>query len=396
MGWETAFQQFVRDTSGPLNENWRVCEQSGRIRLTRQAGTRRKTMTLRFDWTKEGAKEALTELQQAARLVKQGLNFEQAFTAAQGTEQAKDLVSWLSLANEFERWKKQHSGVVAKSTWEDGYQKPIARAVELLDNNQSILSVEQVVAEVASGWVAGSRQRERIVGSLTQFFAWAVRQKRVHPCWSPTYDKKEIIGSHQAGRPKKSRKADPLPDRQLVQLLNSIRTKKDEEWMHNAIWLMAVYGLRPAELNHLGIKTDPMTGDVYAWCGYWKKSGSGQTMPRRLFELPPNGINKDWMGLLESHNACFRDVSRECDRVLVRRISLRPWWIAERERLSKQGLNLTAYSLRHSYSLRGHSLGIPPGKMAHAMGHTLAIHCKSYPYAEESSTLQAFQRAKLL
>jgi hypothetical protein len=54
---------------------------------------------------------------------------------------------------------------------------------------------------------------------------------------------------------------------------------------------------------------------------------------------------------------------------------------------------LTSYSFRHSYSVRGHRRGIDAGSMALSMGHGLQTHCAFYPWAQKSSTEQAFAAA---
>ena len=70
-------------------------------------------------------------------------------------------------------------------------------------------------------------------------------------------------------------------------------------------------------------------------------------------------------------------------------------WIqlkADMKRL--QGTNITCYSFRHYYSLRGHIAGIDSGSMAKSMGHSIEAHHRNYPYSSEASTTNAFKRAR--
>jgi integrase len=64
--------------------------------------------------------------------------------------------------------------------------------------------------------------------------------------------------------------------------------------------------------------------------------------------------------------------------------------------LSQEDKRLTAYSFRHSYSVRGTRRGIDSGSMATSMGHSIQTHCQHYPWAERSSTAEAFAKATAL
>jgi integrase len=69
-------------------------------------------------------------------------------------------------------------------------------------------------------------------------------------------------------------------------------------------------------------------------------------------------------------------------------------WRSLRAELVAEGKRLSCYSFRHSYSVRGHQLRIDAGSMALAMGHSLEVHCRSYPWATEAGAAAAFERAK--
>ena len=69
-------------------------------------------------------------------------------------------------------------------------------------------------------------------------------------------------------------------------------------------------------------------------------------------------------------------------------------WRSLKERLEARGERAVPYSFRHSYSLRGHQLGIDPGSVALSMGHSLEVHLRSYPWASISGAEAAFERAQ--
>jgi hypothetical protein len=61
--------------------------------------------------------------------------------------------------------------------------------------------------------------------------------------------------------------------------------------------------------------------------------------------------------------------------------------------LAARGERAVPYSFRHSYSLRGHQLGIDPGSVALSMGHSLEVHLRSYPWASVQGAAAAFAKA---
>ena len=71
----------------------------------------------------------------------------------------------------------------------------------------------------------------------------------------------------------------------------------------------------------------------------------------------------------------------------------KPCWISLKQRAAARGERAVIYSFRHSFSLRGHQRGVDPGSMAAAMGHTVAVHLRSYPWASEQTTAAAFARS---
>ena len=59
-----------------------------------------------------------------------------------------------------------------------------------------------------------------------------------------------------------------------------------------------------------------------------------------------------------------------------------------------QGSNITCYSFRHPYSLRGHRLNIDGGSMATAMEHNYKTYWQAYPFVSKSEVDAAFNLAK--
>ena len=80
-----------------------------------------------------------------------------------------------------------------------------------------------------------------------------------------------------------------------------------------------------------------------------------------------------------------------CSTYLQRKES---WKSLKKMMKETQGMNIVAYSFRHSYSLRAHVLGIDSGSVSMSMGHTLEAHHRAYPYASKASTTNAFKKAR--
>ena len=72
----------------------------------------------------------------------------------------------------------------------------------------------------------------------------------------------------------------------------------------------------------------------------------------------------------------------------------RSCWSSLKAKVESRNEQLGTYSLRHSYSVRGHRAGIDSGSMANAMGHSLDVHNSEYPYSTNETTQSAFDRAR--
>lgn len=62
--------------------------------------------------------------------------------------------------------------------------------------------------------------------------------------------------------------------------------------------------------------------------------------------------------------------------------------------MESRGENLRTYSFRHSYSVRGHFLGIDGESMALAMGHSIKMHENAYYWSNDEVRSRAFDRER--
>jgi len=111
--------------------------------------------------------------------------------------------------------------------------------------------------------------------------------------------------------------------------------------------------------------------------------------------------NTDWklLPLLEAKIIELPKLSAEGNGVaeqIRKYLERRSAWISLKAKVKARGEELGTYSFRHSFSVRGHKLGIDSGSMASAMGHSLEVHCREYPWATTATTQSAFDRARNL
>ena len=181
-------------------------------------------------------------------------------------------------------------------------------------------------------------------------------------------------------------------------LIEDLQTTEAGNRWANALKLIAEYGLRPVEIKYLHVRTDNKTNEQYLWCSYEKRSGGGITKPRRLEPLPIE--NTDWklLSLLKAGLLELPKLSAEGNGVaeqIRKYLERRKCWTSLKAKVKARNEELGTYSFRHSYSVRGHKLGIDSGSMASAMGHSLEVHCREYPWATTATTQAAFNEARL-
>jgi integrase len=301
----------------------------------------------------------------------------------------------------FKEWKTTADSAIKLGTWEHSYEPVISDAVALLTGKTPPLMAHPLMLACVKDWRSGSRMRKIRVRSLAQFLNYCVEQHHLPGAWEPPKNLKPLIGAEKPSE-RVNQGADAFSsDQDILDLLASIPDDDTGRRWLDATMLMAELGLRPVELLHLKVKTDDLSGEPHWWCMYQKKGGNGATKPRRIIPLPlksNDGEVQQWnliqrwktgdikLPPLESGNG-----AAECWKTYFSR---RPYWLSLKQRyLEIEVKRLTAYSFRHSFSLRGHRLRIDAGSMALVMGHSLQTHCAFYTWAQKDSVETAFADA---
>ena len=345
-------------------------------------------------------------------------------------------LDWAGAINDFKVFKTTTGRSIAEATWNKEYylskeeiEKKAANikgnmkartvfpvlnyALELLEKG-SVSTPEDLIDESVRRWTAGSRSRQQAVRNLSAFLSYCVKRKKFPIQWDTTFlVLKDHIGEVPKNQKNKSQKADPVDDSILIELIDHVEGI-DKRWAF-ALKLMAEMGLRPVELMHLQVRKHQ--GEKEWFCTYEKKAGNGSTNAGVLFPIKlinKKGIKQEWnlMDTFEKGEVELPDfegysygVADGLKNFLERRSATRKdgtkgalskqaeKWFELKERVQKEEKkNLTLYSFRHSYSLRGHQRGIDPESVALAMRHDLKTHTSFYPWAEIKKVKEVFKK----
>jgi integrase len=126
----------------------------------------------------------------------------------------------------------------------------------------------------------GGRTRQIQIQSTAALLRWGVAERRMGEDWEPPQDLAVFVGRSRAAKAITS----PL---EVEHILGMVRAIPDPRWRF-AFQLMAAYGLRPEELQHLQVRQGRL------WCMYEKIASRGKTRPRVLRPLPCDDWADGW------------------------------------------------------------------------------------------------------
>ncbi len=393
--WETAFRGSVRR----LGTGWNVAEFRGKVRLkVRPPGQAEQSVILPFRWDAHSTGDAYVRIRNVYKLVGEGHSLKGAAEIAEG-KAPKPVADWKGALERFEVQKLKHGRTIKPGTWEHSYKPVLGDAVDMLTSRRPPSNPADLLDPCIRPWESGGRMRQIRAQSLAQFLRYCVNREHFPALWLPPPDLRSHIGAKgaQAGP---GLKGDPLTDQQILNLLASLPVDDAGGRWVDALRLLAELGLRPVELGHLSVRTDPTTGDPYWWCSYRKRSGGGDTKPRRVYPLPledSEGNTQQWR-LLQRWQAQLIELpplasGNGAGDAISTYLNRQPGWRSLRAEKAATGERAVPYSFRHSYSLRGHLRGVGVGALAQSMGHSFEVHCRSYPWASQAGTAAAFERA---
>jgi len=395
--WHESLQADVR----ALAVGWSVKERKGKVFLrVRQSEQPEVSVSLPFEWIASSKGNAYTRVRNIYTLMaSEGYSLKQAALVADGkAPKLTEQQDWHGAVERFQQQKLSHGTAIKPATWEAKYAPVLADAVALLTGRKPPTTPAELIDRCIRGWEPGSRTRQERARNLAQFLRYCVVRERVPAIWQPPADLKDAIGRKPATA--SSQKSDAITDQQILNLIESLPDDYASRRWADALRLLAELGLRPVELLHLRVRTDPKTGEPYWWCSYEKRTGGGVTKPRRLWPLPlqgDDGTAVQW-SLMQRWQARLIELpplraGNGAADAIATYLNRREGWRSLRTQMESNGERLSCYSFRHSYSVRGHQRDVDNGSMALAMGHSIEVHCRSYPWASEAGAAAAFVRA---
>jgi integrase len=396
-GWHESLQADVK----ALATGWSVKERKGKVFLrVRQGDQPEVSVTLPFEWTPSNKGDAYTRVRNIYKLVQEGYSLKQAALVADGkAPKLTEQQDWAGAMERFKQQKLSHGTVIKPATWEAKYQPVLGDAVAMLIGRKPPATPADLIDRCIRSWDPGSRTRQERARNLAQFLRHCVAREGMPAIWQPPADLKDAIGRKPEDA--LSQKSDPITDQQIINLIASLPDDAAGQRWADLIRLMAELGLRPVELLHLSVETNPTSGEHYWHCSYKKRAGGGVTKPRRLYPLPlqaDDGEVQQW-NLLQRWKArlielpSLRGGNGAADAIATY-LNRREGWRSLKRQLEIKGQRLSCYSFRHGYSVRGHQRGIDNGSMALAMGHSIEVHCRSYPWSSDEGASAAFMRAQ--
>jgi hypothetical protein len=278
---------------------------------------------------------------------------------------------------------------ISDTTWKRGYVPYLDIALDLLTSSSPPVNAKALVSEVVKTWPDKPGERHKTVFALRKFLDFCVEDHHMPAAsWTLT----DRAAKALKGPASKRRSVACPSDVEILRLLNSLPdTAAGKRWW-NAIALMALYGLRPVEVNSVLVRTHPNTGEAALYCPRVKVNGKGSTDPRWLMPLPltdATGELAEWnlVGAMAINQFELPDLvgNKYGLRTFLDR---QPVWVELKTHYAESGEWLRGYSFRNAFSLRGHRAGRRPEPMSAAMGHSLQTHIASYEWCKAEDVLE--------
>jgi integrase len=302
---------------------------------------------------------------------------------------------WAAIALSLRDALQNGRNEILEQTWRNNYAPYIEEALCQLAGPKPPVDGHELLRRTLSRWSGKPPSRAACCIALRNLTDHAVARHHQPSCWRISAASiKEL-----RGRPAPKRIKATLEDQELLDLIEAIEAR-NPEWA-NVVRLLTLYGLRPVELQHLAAKVDE-SATLRLWCSYRKTCGAQLTEPRWLMACPLKdrlGHLVEWnlagalsAGLLELPRGVGGGVATLNGHYIEKFLARQPEWRELKDRCEARGEWLRPYAFRDSYSLRCHRFGIEVGAVAMAMGHSLAVHSKSYRWASQATTAAAFSR----
>ena len=271
--------------------------------------------------------------------------------AAVGTPPSEDVLERFE-ASFFSDPRRRRNPAGSRSTWLGAYLPYFRRLLAAGASRPQGLNAE-LFLEVLDSYPPGSRSRQQ---GGTALAALARELGITLPAdWA---ERAGGYGLHQA-------QFRHLPtDGEVQALVESIPSPR---W-RLAYGLMATYGLRNHEVFFTDLSALAPGGDRVLRVLPTSKTGEHQVWP-----FQPEWVDQFELVRLVESSAALPPVCTDLRRTTLQQVGRR---VAEQFR--RYGLPITPYDLRHAWAVRTIHIGLPDTVAARMMGHSVAIHTRTY------------------
>jgi integrase len=249
--------------------------------------------------------------------------------------------------------RRRRNAAGTRTTWRGAYLPYLRRLKALAEARGMGSSNSRLMLEVLESYPPGSRSRQQCGTALA-----ALARELGQELPADWRERAGGYGLHQA-------RFRQLPSDPQVQAL--VERIPSRSW-RLVYGLMATYGLRNHEVFFSDLSALGPGGDRVIRVLPTSKTGEHQVWPFQpewvdLFDLPRLGEDT---GMLP--RVCT-DLSRTTLQQAGRRVA---------EQFRRYGLPITPYDLRHAWAVRTIHIGLPDTVAARMMGHSVAIHTRTY------------------
>lgn len=248
--------------------------------------------------------------------------------------------------------RRRRSPAGARSTWRAAYKPYLRRLLTMGCQRRSGLTRELLLA-VLESYPLASRGRQQCALVLA-----ALARHQDVPLPADWQELGRGYGLHVA-------RFRPLPgDPQILRLVEQIPNPR---W-RLVYGLMATYGLRNHEVFFSDFSSLAPGGDRVLRILPTSKTGEHQVWP-----FQPEWVEQFALDQLGRQPDALPAVDTDLRRTSLQRVGQRV-----SEQFRRYALPLTPYDLRHAWAVRTIHIGLPDTVAARMMGHSVAIHTRTY------------------
>jgi integrase len=285
----------------------------------------------------------------AGQLAENSFSWKQYLVAGAGKK-----LSQLNLAGQikafetdfFEHPDRQAKPAASKSTWNSAYS-PYLRKLATIGNTHSNLTLVEAIYQTVNDIDSHSRSRQLSCTALTAFAKFLELDL--------PYDLAQLTGSYS---PTKTQARQLPTDEEILEHWHKI---PNPTWQF-VYGIMATYGLR----NHEVFFSDYQTltrGEPTIQVLATTKTGSHEVWP----------FHPEWIETFDLCNIQLPSIATDLTKTTLQKVGQRVT-----AQFRRYGIPFSPYDLRHAWAVRTILVGLPDTVSAKMMGHSVAMHTRTY------------------